>query len=92
MAPTPTTPADSAQADSAAETAALDPQPPQKKQVGRPRGAIAPRVRTIKFDVEKAVARMSDLASRKTRFGGWDWDGKMYPKTKRSQGPHQEAL
>ena len=23
---------------------------------------------------------------------GWDWDGKMYPKTKRSQGPDMEKL
>ena len=27
-----------------------------------------------------------------THHPGWDWDGKMYPKTKRSQGPSMDGL
>ena len=64
---------------------------PEKKR-GRPRGVGFTRVKTIKFDLSDAVEKLSDLAAKKNKVYDWDWDGKQYPKTKRSHGPHQEGL
>ena len=64
---------------------------PEKKR-GRPRGVGCSRVKTINFDLNDAVGRLSEVAAKKNLNRNWDWDGKQYPKTKRSHGPHQEGL
>ena len=61
-----------------------------KKERGRPKGSGIPRVRTCKFDLTTGVDAMADLACRTDH--GWGWDGKSYPKTKRSHGPNQDSL
>ena len=66
------------------------PAEPARKR-GRPKGISTPRVKTVKFDINEAVDAMSDLAAN-TFHPGWEWDGKSYPKTKRSHGPNMEAL
>ena len=38
------------------------------------------------------MAALSDLASQKHDCNKWDWDGRAYPKTKRSHGPNQGSL
>ena len=35
---------------------------------------------------------LGDLASNKARRRAWNWDGTVYPKTKRAEGPDQWAL
>ena len=61
---------------------------------GRPRGGKnhKPRSPTIKFSVEVGVNALIDLAQQKTDHWNISWDGKSYPKTKRSHGPNIEAL
>ena len=58
---------------------------------GRPKGTKVPRMKTWKFDLNVAVEKFMDIASR-CHHPEWNWDGTMYPKTKRSQGPSQDAL
>ena len=58
---------------------------------GRPKGITATRIKTIKFDVYRAVDLFTDLASN-THHPMWTWDGRSYPKTKRSHGPNLDSL
>jgi len=59
---------------------------------GRPKGCgFNHRIKTTKFSVAEGVDRMTDLASN-THHPWWAWDGKMYPKTKRSHGPNADSL
>ena len=59
---------------------------------GRPRGTEGlSREKVIRFDISHGVDLLHDLANGEPP-ATWNWDGKAYPKTKRSQGPNQEGL
>ena len=66
------------------------------KKRGRPSGtpgSCHDRARTVKIDLQEGVAQFCDLAMQKHDMAcKWDWDGRLYPKMKRSQGPHQASL
>ena len=59
---------------------------------GRPKGcSFASRIQTAKFDLDEGVDALTDLAAN-TFHPWWTWDGKSYPKTKRSHGPNMDSL
>ena len=59
---------------------------------GRPKGSTNGfRMKTVKFDVASGVEAFTDLASN-THHPGWEWNGKSYPKMKRSNGPNMDSL
>ena len=61
------------------------------KRRGRPKGHQIPRIKTFKLDINEGVSAFADLASKKPS-PNWEWEGKSYPKTKRSHGPNQGSL
>ena len=61
------------------------------KKRGRPTGTSVERAKTVKFNKEEAVIRLTHLA-KSTHHPHWSWDGKTYPKTKRSNGPNRDSL
>ena len=77
-------------ADSRLAVVVAAPAEPARKR-GRPKGSFSPRVRTVKFSVLEAVDSLADTAAN-TFHPGWEWDGKAYPKTKRSHGPNMDSL
>merc|ERR1712023_402301 len=59
---------------------------------GRPKGcSFQQRARTTKFDVNTGVETMHPVASN-THHPTWSWDGRSYPKTKRSHWPNMPSL
>ena len=62
-----------------------------KRGRARPKGKQAPRLLTSKFDLNHGVDVLADTASN-TYHPLWTWDGRMYLKVKRSQGPSMEGL
>ena len=62
-----------------------------KRGRGRPKGIQAARCLTSKFDLNHGVDVLADTASN-TYHPLWTWDGRMYPKIKRSQGPSLDGL
>ena len=62
----------------------------EKRGRGRPKGTSVPRVRTTKFEVKFGVEAFAELCC--TKYNQWQWDGKSYPKTKRSHGPNVDSL
>ena len=68
--------------------------PDQMKKVerrGRPKGIIQkPRAKTVKLDVHETWKMLAAVAD--TTHPEWAWDGKTYPKTKRSHGPNMLEL
>ena len=66
--------------------------PDQMKKIetrGRPKG-IWQRPRAVKLDVNETWKVLAEIAE--TTHPEWDWDGKTYPKTKRSHGPNMLEL
>ena len=62
------------------------------KKRGRPRGASnCTRQKTVKFSIDEGMKLMAATA-RTSHHPEWDWEGKSYPKTKRSHGPNHAAL
>ena len=73
------------------ETSDAEPAAPARGR-GRPKGATNGfRMKTVKFDVASGVEAFTDLASN-THHPGWEWNGKSYPKMKRSNGPNMDSL
>ena len=62
-----------------------------KRARGRPKGSCGTRVKTAKFQIEDGVDILADTACT-SNHPLWDWDGKTYPKCKRTHGPNQQAL
>jgi hypothetical protein len=61
---------------------------------GRPKaslGNLQHRVKTVKFDLDHAVNLFHPVASM-CYHPSWSWDGRCYPKTKRSHGPNMQSL
>ena len=61
---------------------------------GRPKaslGNLQHRVKTVKFDINHAVTLFHPVASN-MHHPSWTWDGRCYPKTKRSHGPNMPSL
>ena len=58
---------------------------------GRPKGIPSkPKSKTVKLDVHETHKILAEVAD--TTHPEWDWDGKTYPKTKRSHGPNMQEL
>ena len=59
---------------------------------GRPKGLnFQHRVKTVKFDLDHAVALFHPVASN-MYHPSWSWDDRCHPKTKRSHGPNMPSL
>ena len=71
--------------------ALLTPESKQLDRRGRPKGSHARRIRTAKFTIAEGMDALADTADKKTH-PECDWDGRSYPKTKRSHGPSQASL
>ena len=66
--------------------------PPKPTKRGRPKGTGTGRVKVVRFSVDEGMSLLGELAAKKNYALPWDWDGKSYPKRRRSQGPNQESL
>ena len=75
---------------SLAPAATAPPEGDAKRKRGRPKGSNSNRASNTKFSLDEGVDALSDEASRSNR--PYDWDGKSYPKPKRSNGPHIDGL
>ena len=63
---------------------------PKPLRKGRPKGCS--RVQVVHFSIDEGMEMLGELAAKKNYALPWDWDGKGYPKRRRSQGPNQESL
>ena len=49
-------------------------------------------IKVMRFDVDKGLELLEDLARNKACNHAWNWDGTAYPETQPAEGPNLEAL
>ena len=62
-----------------------------KKRAGRPKGSYDPRILTFKFPIVEAIVLFTELQTR-GEHPQWAWDGKLYLKRARNNGPDRDSL